>query len=152
MLWPPGYHQYWKSRFLPALSDAAIETLVGRFADVPSPLSVIVIDHLGGAVARVEPDATAFPHRGWEYDFLISSAWADPADSERNIRWTRELYAAMGPELAQAIYSNYMYLGDESEQRVREVYGQNAARLAELKAAYDPANLFGSRQIAGLAT
>ena len=141
-LWPPGHHQYWKSSFLPALSDPAIETIVGQFAGVPSPLTVVVLDHLGGAISRVGPDETAFPHRAWPFNLLISSAWADPADSERNVRWTREFYAAMGPQLAQAIYGNYMYLGDESEQRAREVYGQHSERLVELKAKYDPTNLF----------
>lgn len=142
LLWPPGHHQYWKSSFLPALSDAAIQTMVSHFAGVPSPLTVLVLDSLGGAISRVGPDETAFPHRTWPYNFLISSAWADPADSERNIRWTREFYAAMAPQLAPAIYGNYMYLSDESEQRAGEVYGQHAARLAELKAKYDPTNLF----------
>ena len=141
-LWPPGYHQYWKSSFLPALSDPAIKTLVDHFASVPSPLTVVVLDHLGGAISRVGPDQTAFPHRAWAYDFLISSAWAEPADSERNIRWTREFYAAMEPQRAPAIYINYMYLSDEGEGRAREVYGQHAERLAELKAKYDPANVF----------
>jgi hypothetical protein len=141
-LWPPGYHQYWKSSFLPALSDPAIQTMVSHFASVPSPLTVIVVDQLGGAVSRVGPDETAFPHRAWAYDFLISSAWAEPADSDRNIRWTREFYTAMEPHLARAIYANYMYLSDEGEGRVGQVYGQHAERLAELKARYDPANLF----------
>jgi FAD/FMN-containing dehydrogenase len=141
-LWPPGHHQYWKSSFLPALSDRAIETMVSQFASVPSPLTVVVLDQLGGAISRVAPDATAFPHRAWPYNFLISSAWADPADSEQNIRWTREFYAAMEPQLAQAIYGNYMYLDDESDQRASEVYSQHAERLAELKAKYDPTNLF----------
>jgi hypothetical protein len=81
-------------------------------------------------------------------DFLISSAWADPVDSERNIRWTRAFYAAMQPHLAPAIYANYMYLSDESEERAREVYGQHAKRLAELKTKYDPANLFRASALA----
>ena len=113
---------------------------------MPSPLTVVVLDHLGGAIGRVGPDETAFPHRAWAYNFLISSAWADPADSERNIRWTREFYAAMEPHLAPAIYGNFMYLDDESERRAREVYGQHAERLAELKATYDPTNLFRLNQ------
>ena len=146
LLWPPGYHQYWKSSFLPALSDAAIDTMVGHFAGVPSPQTVVVLDHLGGAVSRVGPDDTAFPHRAWPYNFLISSAWADPSDTDRNTRWTRAFYAAMEPHLAQAIYGNYMYLGDEGEPRSREVYGPHAERLAALKAKYDPTNLFRLNQ------
>ena len=101
LLWPPGYHQYWKSSFLTALSDPAIETMVDHFAGVPSPMTLVVLDHLGGAISRVGPDETAFPHRALAYNFLISSAWADPVDSDRNIRWTREFYAAMEPHLAR---------------------------------------------------
>jgi hypothetical protein len=146
ILWPPGHHQYWKSSFLPALTDPAIETMVDRFASVPSPLTVIVLDHLGGAIGRVGPDETAFPHRTWAYNFLISSAWADPAESERNIGWTREFYAAMEPHLAAAIYVNYMYLDDERERGTRDLYGQHVERLAGLKAKYDPAGLFRLNQ------
>jgi hypothetical protein len=146
LLWPPGHHQYWKSSFLPALTDPAIATMVDQFAGVPSPLTVVVVDHLGGAISRVGPEETAFPHRAWAYDFLISSAWADPADAERNIGWTRAFYAAMAPHRAPAIYGNYMDLGDESERRAGEVYGQHAARLAALKATYDPTNLFRLNQ------
>jgi hypothetical protein len=120
----------------------AIETMVTQFASVPSPHTVVVLDHLGGAISRVGPDETAFPHRTWAYNFLISSAWAEPTDSDRNMRWTRAFYAAMEPQLAPAIYSNYMYLSDEGEQRNREVYGRHATRLAALKAKYDPTNLF----------
>ena len=72
----------------------------------------------------------------------ITSAWGNPADSERNIRWTKEFYAAMEPHLADAIYANYTYLSDESKQRHHEVYGRHAERLAQLKATYDPTNLF----------
>jgi FAD/FMN-containing dehydrogenase len=141
-LWPPGHHQYWKSSFMPTLSDSAIDMMIDRFSSVPSPLTVIVLDYLGGAISRVGPDETAFPHRSWPYNFLISSAWANPADSEQNVRWTRDFFAAMEPELAQAVYGNYMYMSDESEKRSRAVYGPHGARLAELKAKYDPTNLF----------
>jgi hypothetical protein len=142
LLWPPGNHQYWKSNFLPALTDAAIATMVDHFADVPSPLTVVVLDHLGGAVGRVGAAETAFPHRTWPYNFLISSAWADPADTARNIGWTRAFYAAMEPHLAEAIYINYMYLSDEAARGAREVYGPHVDRLADLKARYDPTGLF----------
>jgi hypothetical protein len=84
----------------------------------------------------VDPTATAFPHRDEHYDFLILSQWADPAESERNVQWTRSLFEAMEPFFEGGVYVNN--LGDEGEDRVREAYGANYERLQALKGKYDP--------------
>ena len=94
--------------------------------------------HLSGAAARTAPAATAFAHRADQYDMLILSQWADPAESERNIAWTRETFAAMEPHLAHAVYVNN--LGEEGQTRVQAAYGANYERLAEVKRGYDPDN------------
>jgi FAD/FMN-containing dehydrogenase len=95
--------------------------------------------------ARVDPSATAFPHRGGNrYDFLILSQWDDPADSEENIRWTRAFFEAMDPFLERGVYVND--LGEAEEDRVRAAYGANYERLAALKQKYDPTNLFRVNQ------
>ena len=75
---------------------------------------------------------------------LILSQWADRADSERNIAWTRETFAAMQPHLADAVYVNN--LGEEGQARVQAAYGTNYERLAEVKRRYDPDNLFRLNQ------
>ena len=139
-----GFHNYWKSSFLRELSDEAIETLLSHFAPVPSPLTPVFLEHCGGAIDRVGAQETAFPHRGWPYNFLITSIWADPADSEKNIRWTREYWEAMQPFAADAVYVNF--LGVEGEERVREAYGANYDRLVALKDEYDPTNFFHLNQ------
>jgi FAD/FMN-containing dehydrogenase len=94
--------------------------------------------------ARIAPAATAFAHRADQYDILILSQWADPAESERNIAWTRETFAATEPHLADAVYVNN--LGDEGQTRVQAAYGANYERLAEVKRRYDPDNLFRINQ------
>ena len=141
-LWPPGHHNYWKSSYLKDLSDEAIETIVAQFATVPSPQTVVVIDHNGGgAISRVGQDETAFAHREWTYNFLISSEWANPADSEENIRWTREFWEAMQPFVANAVYVNFT--SDEGEDVVRAAYAAKThERLVAVKNKYDPTNLF----------
>jgi len=146
ILWPPGHHYYWKSSFLKDLSDEAIETLVARFATVPSPQTTVIVDHNGGgAISRVGQDETAFAHREWTYNFLITSAWADPADSETNIRWTREFWEAMQPFMADALYVNYT--SDEGEDLLRAAYAaETRERLVTLKNKYDPTNLFRINQ------
>lgn len=121
-IWPHGVQNYWKSNFLAEVSDEAIDTILAKFATVPSPLTTVVIDHNGdGAMNRVSPDATAFGQRDWSYNLLITSLWTDPADSDVNIRWTRALWAAMEPFTREGVYVNY--LGAEGQDRVRSAYG-----------------------------
>jgi len=142
ILWPPGHHNYWKSSYLKDLSDEAIETIVAHFATVPSPQTVIVVDHNGsGAISRVGQDETAYSHRDWTYNFIISSERANPADSEKNIRWTREFWEAMQPFVANAVYVNFT--SDEGEDVVRAGYSAKTyERLVAVKNKYDPTNLF----------
>ena len=79
-----------------------------------------------------------------QYDPIALSVWTDPADSQRNIRWARELFAAWEPHLPRAVYVND--LGDEGEERAQSAYGENYARLVALKNQYDPTNLFRLNQ------
>jgi len=73
------------------------------------PRTVVVLEHNGhGAMSRIGADATAFGYRNWSYNFLVTSIWTDPADTEANIRWTREFCDAMQPFLADAVYVNYL--------------------------------------------
>ena len=97
-----------------------------------------------GLASRITPSATGFPHRAEQFDFLIMSQWSDPTDSDRNVGWTRALFQAMQPHLDESVYVNN--LGDEGPGRVKAAYGENYRRLAALKEAYDPDNLFRANQ------
>ena len=144
-LYPPGRLNYWKSSFVHDLSDAAIDTMIAHFETVPSPISLIALEHLGGAVRRVGKDDMAFNERDAPYSFIITSEWTDPADSGKNIRWTRDFWEAMRPFESEAAYVNY--LGAEEQNRVRAAYGvEKYARLVSLKNRYDPTNLFRLNQ------
>jgi FAD/FMN-containing dehydrogenase len=141
---PYGIRSYWKSHFLSALPDAAIDTFV-RFAEsCTSPRTIMVLEHGHGAVARVAPDATAFPMRGHAFDLVVLSLWEDAEDDARHIAWTRSLYEAMQPWSAALVYVNA--LSEDDAGRVREAYGANYPRLAEVKAKYDPDNRFRHNQ------
>lgn len=137
---PTGLHHYWKTHFLTELTDAAIEVVVRGFEQAPSPRSIVVLQQYGGAVARIAPTATAFPHRSAQYDFLPTAVWEDPAQTEKNVDWVRKLWAAMKPFSSGGEYVNN--LGEDGHDRVRAAYGPNYARLAELKNQYDPTNFF----------
>jgi hypothetical protein len=138
-LYPPGLCHYWKSNFLQGLGDDAVETILAHFATVSSPLTAVVIESLGGAVQRVEPDESAFGHRDAAYDLLITSLWTEPTEAELHIRWTRELWEAMQPFSTGGTYVNYL---DEGSPATAAYGAAKYERLVALKNRYDPTNLF----------
>jgi FAD/FMN-containing dehydrogenase len=145
-LWPSGNLNYWKSCFLESLSDAVIGVITDFFTRVPSPRTVVVLESLGNSsIQRFSESSTAFVERRYPFNFLITSAWSSPAESDQNIRWTKQFYEAMQPYAAKAAYVNY--IGDEGSDGVRRAYGDaKLLRLGALKAKYDPGNLFRMNQ------
>jgi len=141
---PHGWHYHWRSWELPPLTDAAIDTLVEQAARITSPRSYIILRPLGGAIARVAPDATAYPHRAAPYVININGVDDDPAADDEVVAWTREAFDALTPFSTGGVYVNFV--GNEGEDRVRAAYGQAYARLAEIKARYDPDNVFSTNQ------
>jgi hypothetical protein len=145
---PPGRQNYWKSNFLRGLSDEAIATAIEHFRHISSPSSAIAIERLGGAVARVAAENTAFAHRAAGFNFLVVSSWLDPAERDIHISWTRALWQAMQRFSTEDVYVNYLgEEADEGAERIQAAYGPvNYARLAALKTKCDPANLFRLNQ------
>jgi FAD/FMN-containing dehydrogenase len=140
--YPTGSLNYWKSGFVQELSDGAIETIVDTFASCPSPMTSVLLEHYHGEVATVPVEATAFPHRRTGYNLVAPSVWLDPAETDANVAWTRETFAALEPYLATARYVNYLDEDDMQEDPVAAAYGPNYERLVQVKDAYDPTNLF----------
>ena len=141
-LFPPGELRYWKSRAFAALPEEAIDEIADWGARRPTPLTDITIWHHGGAMSRVEENATAYAGR--DAPFLVTGevSWTDPAQSDEAIKWGRDFWAAMGRHSTGGLYLNFPGLGEEKEELVKAGYGANYERLAALKAKYDPANLF----------
>ena len=139
--YPDGALNYWLSSFTSGLSDGLVDTAVERFAAVPSSMTGVLLEHFHGAVTRVGPTETAVPHREPGWNLLIPSVWTDPADTDANIRWTRETHAALRPHLATRRWLNYLG-DDQADDAIRAAYGPNYQRLREIKRRYDPDNVF----------
>lgn len=138
---PRGYRNYLKTNYLTNLSDDAIDIMVERYTSVPAPFSHIVVEHMGGAVSRMDPQATAYNYRDAQYNFLIVGIWNDPAEDARNIQWVRGLWQALQPFSTGHIYVNYE--SDVGVDRVKAAYGAaKYERLVALKNTYDPTNFF----------
>ena len=142
--YPAGNQYYQKDHFLQEISDDAIDVVVDAFARVPSPLTIPFFQQSGGAMRRGH---TAYAHRDALYNLVLSAQWRDPRESERHVRWTRELWQALRPYATGGAYVNHV--GREAEDgadQVRAAYGANYPRLAELKHTYDPTNLVRHNQ------
>jgi FAD/FMN-containing dehydrogenase len=144
--YPVGRQTYVKSEWLRGLDDAAIDTVVAKAGAFISPLSQILLHQMGGAVARVPDDATAFGGRDAAFMVTIISIWMSrDEDSEPHVAWTRGLWDAMQPWSTGGAYVNHM--GDEGHERVQAAYGRGKyERLVALKNEYDPTNFFRFNQ------
>ena len=142
---PKGILSYWKTEYLGALDDRAIDTLVEQAGRMGAPFSAVHIHHVEGAVSRVSEGATAFAHRDAPFILNIVGAWMNAAETDRHIAWAQEFSRAVQPYSTGSPYINF--LGDEGEERVKAAYGAGKyARLVELKNKYDPKNLFRLNQ------
>jgi FAD/FMN-containing dehydrogenase len=143
---PHGWHRYWKSVELQSLTDDAIDTLVKHASGFTSPKSYCIVFQLGGALARVGEDETAFSQRDAAHNVNINAVWTEEDPSaERHIAWARDFFNAMQPHAGRRVYVNF--LGEEGDDRVRQAYGaRNYERLVKLKRTFDPTNFFRLNQ------
>ncbi len=141
---PHGWHYYWKATDLTGLSDGVINAVAEHAYRAASPRSYAAIFHLGGAVARAPRDATAYPGRDADHNIIIDAAWLPEHDDSvgaAETAWAREFLDALQPHRA-GVYVNFLD-SDDGTGRVREAYGDRTyRRLAEVKAKYDPENVF----------
>ena len=138
---PPGHRNYWSATYLDSLPDEAVDVNCARAADmiVPSP-SQHALAPQGGAVARGRSDYP-IPWRQAPWFVLTFGMWDEPADDERGKHWAQQTRADLAPWASDAIYLNF--IGDEGRDRVVAGLGaENYSRLAKVKAAYDPDNVF----------
>jgi hypothetical protein len=142
---PPGIRSYTRSGYVPDLTDGLIEAVLEHGASMPSPFSQLHLHHMGGAVARVGEDDTAFGNRRATYAYNVNSMWTDPSADDLHETMNREFAAALAPFSTGGVYVNF--LGVEGNARIRAAYGDaKYERLARLKRRFDPENLFRLNQ------
>ncbi|HVH65073.1 MAG TPA: FAD-binding oxidoreductase [Candidatus Acidoferrum sp.] len=142
---PHHWGYYWKSHYLPPLSDGAIDVLLSRAWQKTSPSSYTLLFHMGGAIARRPADFSAAGGRDAAHAMNINAAWSEGGPHHPDISWCREFFGAMEPHATGSVYVNFLH-NDEGEARIRAAYGDRYNRLARIKAHYDPDNVFRSNQ------
>ena len=142
---PSGWGYYWKSHYLPPLTDGAIDVMAEHAWQMTSPASFSMLFHLGGAIAERPLDASAASGRDAAHALNVSAAWTEGGPDHADIAWCREYFAAMEPHATGSVYVNFLH-NDEREDRIRAAYGGAYERLTRLKTRFDPENVFHSNQ------
>ena len=134
---------YWKSQYLDELTDEAIDEVAGIANSRPAPLTLTNLFHMGGALADVDPEATAFATRTAPFMVSLDGMWTEAGDDEANIAWIRSSWDKVSKFGTGDVYLNFTGLADEAPSAgVDSAFGRNMQRLAEVKAKYDPDNFF----------
>jgi FAD/FMN-containing dehydrogenase len=137
-----GMHQYWKTEYLPELSREFVEVFRDRAVQATSPLSYSVIFHVGGALNERADDDGAVGNRDARFISGFSGVWApDDPEAGRHVTWVRESWERIRRFSTGGNYVNFQLAGDDADRTAR-AYGRNYERLQQVKARYDPGNLF----------
>ena len=142
---PPGFRQYWSADYHDTFPDAALDVFLDAGARRPSPMTQHLLLPWGGALARVDADATPLSQRSARWVSHPFATWDNAADDTANITWVREYRQANAPFTTGGVYLNF--IGDEGEARIKAAFGADKyERLAQVKAEYDPHHLFTGNQ------
>ena len=143
-LYAPGLQWYWKADFVDHLTDAAIAEHMKHGPNLPSMFSTMHLYPINGAVHRIGKEATAFSYRSSKFAEVIVGVDPDAANRGKITDWARSYWDAVHPHSAPGAYVNFMM--EEGAGRIEATYGVNHARLRQVKARYDPKNLFRVNQ------
>jgi FAD/FMN-containing dehydrogenase len=143
-LLPPGYQWYWKADFMNELPDEAIAAHIKYAEQLPSLFSTMHLYPINGAAHKPKKSDTAWSFRDATWAQVIVGVDPDPANKDKITNWARDYYNALHPFGAGGAYVNFMM--EEGEDRIKATYGDNYARLQEIKQKYDPENLFRVNQ------
>jgi len=143
-LYPPGDQWYWRADFVESIPDEAVEKHAEWAEKMPTWKCTMHVYPIDGAAHRLGPTDTAWGYRNANWGSVFAGVDPDPANVDAISAWSKEYHEAMHPFSAGGAYVNMMM--EEGQDRVEAAYGDNYARLAEIKAKYDPDNLFHVNQ------
>lgn len=144
-LYPRGLQWYWRGDFFRSVPDPAVEAHARFSEELPTMQSAMHLYPIDGAVNRVGADETAWAYRDVNFSQIIVGVDPDPASAPAIKQWAVDYWEATHEHSAGGAYSNFM-MDDEGQDRVRATYGANYDRLAQIKAIYDPQNVFRINQ------
>lgn len=138
---PKGRRYYWKSEYLPKIESALCDKFIEHAAKIPSPHSAAILFQLDGALNQLKEDHSPVGNRDARYVLNLSSSWENADEDKVNVEWTREAWTDMKSFSTGGTYINFL-TEDEGPERIEAALGNGLQRLAEVKAKWDPENVF----------
>lgn len=135
-LFPAGARYFFKSHFLEHIDDGAAAAIIDAGRDRPTPGCIVVVRTMGGAIARVGDDESAFAHRGAAFNVSIDAGWTDPAMDDAAIGWARRGWDGLAPFGTGGVYVNFAGLDEDADRATS--FGTHAGRLDAIARTYDP--------------
>jgi FAD/FMN-containing dehydrogenase len=138
---PKGRRYYWKSEYLSHIEPALCEKVIQHAGKIRSPQSAVILFQIGGALNRLHDDHSPVGNRGARYVLNVAASWVQADDDKANVEWAREAWSDMRSFSVGGNYINFL-TEDESPERVAAALGTAVQRLAQVKAKWDPENVF----------
>ena len=138
---PKGRRYYWKSEYLPGLDADMDKKLMEHAAKIPSPHSAVILFQLEGALNQLPGDHSPVGNRDARFVLNIGGSWDHPKEDEENIQWTKDTWQDLKSFSTGGNYVNFL-TADEGQERIEAAWGSGLGRLAEVKARWDPENVF----------
>ncbi|MDH3207970.1 MAG: FAD-binding oxidoreductase [Gemmatimonadota bacterium] len=138
---PKGRRYYWKSEYLARIEPALCERFMARAAKIRSPHSAMILFQIDGALNRLEDEHSPVGNRDARYVLNIGGAWEQATDDAANLAWAREAWNDLKAFSTGGTYINFL-TQDEGPDRIAAALGKGLQRLGEVKARWDPENVF----------
>jgi hypothetical protein len=138
---PKGRRYYWKSEYLPRIEPALCEKFIAHAARIPSPHSAVILFQIEGALNRLGEEHSPVGNRDARYVLNLAGSWEQAAEDRANIEWAREAWKDMRSFSTGGTYINFL-TEDEGPERIEAALGKGLQQLAEVKAKWDPQNVF----------
>jgi FAD/FMN-containing dehydrogenase len=138
---PKGRRYYWKSEYLSRIEPALCEKAIKHAGKIRSPHSAVIFFQIGGALNRLKEDHSPAGNRGARYVLNIAGSWEHAEQDQVNTEWAREAWNDMKSFSIGGTYINFL-TEDEGPERIKAALGAALQRLAEVKAKWDPGNVF----------
>ena len=138
---PKGLRYYWKSEYLPRIDTALCAKAMEHAARIRSPHSAVIFFQIGGALNRLPPEHSPAGNRDARYVLNVAGSWEAAADDAANVEWARSAWRDMRSFSTGGTYVNFL-TEEEGSERTEAALGPNLRRLAEVKAKWDPQNVF----------
>jgi len=138
---PKGRRYYWKSEYLPRIEPALCEKIIEHAARIRSPHSAVILFQIEGALNQLADAHSPAGNRDARYVLNAASSWEQPGEDRANVEWARDAWNDMKSFSTGGTYINFL-TEDEGPERIEAALGRGLARLAEVKAKWDPQNVF----------